>query len=529
MRIVCQTFSLPKQGRELVDYEDASYPYCENQFTCIEAHPEIGTYRCAVTDGATDSVFSKQWAQILAAAYGAGEWAEELRAESLVNGQAQWQAFVSKQELPWYAEEKVQLGAFSAFVGLTILNDGQQWRAVAVGDSCLFHTRDGKVLDAFPITKSTDFSNFPYLLASLPEKNQGVFEKKSLRTDGRWESGDVFLLMSDALAAWFLQQVEGGYGEQLIDWLTKLELQDVFAEVVQTQRTQLNQEGIASMRDDDVTLVRVCVGTKAAPMPVSSASGTSTADSISTLTLDNKEKEIVRSRAMNNEAQNETPSVAPSQPSSRPQPPKSANASSAAAAPSGRAPAFPQSAAAPPAPPAPTAGSSSGGGNAQRQAEREKAAVRRKVILAVGAVGLISIIAAAANSMMHSKANTATKAAAPAEAKAEQPQAVNPKKPGELQTKGNKHGTARGARRRAPEAKSDPEHLLREGTAGIDSGADRAQTDSRPDSGDHKRQHRESPGEVRRSTGTTVFPGFKEEPAGKESLPVTEDSAKELH
>src|ERR1700678_2277853 len=148
MRIACQTFSLPKEGREFSDYEDACFPSSpKNIASQMEEHAQTEIFRTAVCDGATDSCFSKYWAQLLAASYGSGEWAEDISARSLVAAQANWKAYVSQQDLAWYAEEKVKLGAFSAFVGLTLVDHQQQWRAVAIGDCCLFHTREAKLLD----------------------------------------------------------------------------------------------------------------------------------------------------------------------------------------------------------------------------------------------------------------------------------------------------------------------------------------------------------------------------------------------
>jgi len=447
MRIVCQTFSLPKEGRELADYEDASFPYCENQFTCIEALPDTGTYRCAVCDGATDSVFSKQWAEILATGYGTNEWAEELSAASLERAQTEWKDFVSKQELPWYAEEKVQLGAFSAFVGLTLFNESQQWRAVAVGDSCLFHTRNGQVVDAFPITKSSDFNNFPLLLASLPEKNEGVFEKKCVRPDGHWQSGDVFMLMSDALACWFLRSVEDGYGEKLVEWLTNLELHDEFAEVVRIQRGQTSADGSANMRDDDVTLARIRVSSSTAPLPVSAETATSKADSIQTLTLGTRDKEQVKRKTMIGDTVSEVPST--------PLP-------SAAAAPAPRPAAIPE----PPKSAAERAAM-------RMHATPPRASNSRNLTIGALVIGIVCIVAAAANSMMHSKPSTATKPA-------HQPG----KKLGALMGKGEKKpGTVHGAEENsqageleesAPPAASNSstEPLIKEGTAGIASGTE---------------------------------------------------------
>src|SRR5207253_1077987 len=63
---------------------------------------------------------------------------------------------------------------------------------------------------AFPVAQSTKFTNHPALLGSrnhLPSSPQ----TKRRRKRGEWKPGDVLLLMTDALAQWFLAQVEGGH------------------------------------------------------------------------------------------------------------------------------------------------------------------------------------------------------------------------------------------------------------------------------------------------------------------------------
>jgi hypothetical protein len=259
MHISCQSFSLPKSGRNFDDCEDACFPCSEgNAQEHAEVHEDIENFRAAVSDGATDSLFSQYWARLLAYGWGAGEWSEDLSAANLTRVQAAWKKLVSEQELPWYAEEKAELGAFAALAGLSISSDGRSFKALAIGDTCVFQTRNSQLLNAFPLTRSDEFSSFPLLLASIEERNAGVFGEKKVLT-GQWQDGDVFFLMSDALACWFLRVIEEGKGDQLIDWLSGLNSYTSFAQVVELQRQQLNADGVANMRDDDVTLVRVRV------------------------------------------------------------------------------------------------------------------------------------------------------------------------------------------------------------------------------------------------------------------------------
>ena len=114
--------------------------------------------------------------------------------------QDKWAAIVHRKPLPWYAEEKLASGAFSAMLGLE-LRDGccdretkRVWRATAAGDNCIVQVRGNDITAAFPIGDSASFSNRPHLLSSLPELNEGRNELVQ-SSHGTWESGDTFLLM----------------------------------------------------------------------------------------------------------------------------------------------------------------------------------------------------------------------------------------------------------------------------------------------------------------------------------------------
>lgn len=269
MRIACQTFCLPKAGRSFVDCEDAYFPAEVNCTQLYEVAEEgVELFRASVSDGATDSIFSKLWAQLLAFGYGSGKWESDITAESVKEEQNAWLDFLAKQQLPWYAEEKAELGAFAAFVGLTLYDRSKRWSAMAVGDCCLFQVRDGECISAFPISSSSTFSNFPLLLCSVAERNANVFESKKGISDGSWQSGDLFLLMSDTVASWFLAQMESGLTRSIIESIDSIRSLDAFVSLVSHARATKGGDGNVLMRDDDVTvtLVRV-VDDRSAPLP----------------------------------------------------------------------------------------------------------------------------------------------------------------------------------------------------------------------------------------------------------------------
>src|SRR5205823_4284926 len=115
---------------------------------------------------ASESSFAGLWAQLLVdgfvnpdrSAVSETEWFEAL--------QKRWAADVDGRELPWYAEEKREQGAFATFLGLTLKRGddggpGGRWKARAVGDSCLFQIRSERLIQAFPLTNANEFGNQP--------------------------------------------------------------------------------------------------------------------------------------------------------------------------------------------------------------------------------------------------------------------------------------------------------------------------------------------------------------------------------
>ena len=250
MEASVKVFWLPKHGNSAEEYEDAS------------AH---STHRFAVADGATESSFAERWAQSLVKGFvntppdhirnnktPLEEWLQPLQKE--------WHTSIPWDRLPWYAEEKARTGAFTAFLGVEITpapsrfriidlfkrRKGTMWHAIAVGDSAFFHVRKDTLSKAFPFEKSEQFNSRPLLISSNPARNQPVW-KGIQQAEGECKADDIFLLMTDALAAWFLKEHEAGRKP----WteLLALKTENDFNEFVQQLRTK------SALRNDDTTLL----------------------------------------------------------------------------------------------------------------------------------------------------------------------------------------------------------------------------------------------------------------------------------
>ena len=237
-----QVFSLTKRGNAEKEYEDA--------FAGDSAKG-----RFAIADGATESSFARPWARMLVREFVAHSGGESLPwATWLPPLRQRWLTEVGGRSLPWYAEMKLEQGAFATFLGVVFETDAPErgrWSAVAIGDSCLFQVRKDGCL-AFPVTRSQDFGNFPWLIGSREATGETESEKES-RTAGNWQAGDRFYLMTDALAQWYLWQQELGQEpwDAVERVLARPDAKDGFAEWID----ELRHAG--GLRNDDVTLAAI--------------------------------------------------------------------------------------------------------------------------------------------------------------------------------------------------------------------------------------------------------------------------------
>ncbi len=248
-------FWLPKAGNSSDEYEDAFRAYYPRQFDGADGR----TARKAVSDGATESAFAREWANALTAAFvtrplDLNALTERSLREWLAPAQMEWQGRVPWNRIPWHGEAKARAGAFATLLGVTFRAQSQNparlcWQAVAVGDSCLFLVRDGRLHTSFPLEDPDQFDNHPSLVCSNPAGTTGLWERVE-RTSGECVTGDLFLLASDALARWFLARIAAGEKP----WETLLSSDDdSWAEWASEQRNA------RLIGNDDMTLLATTV------------------------------------------------------------------------------------------------------------------------------------------------------------------------------------------------------------------------------------------------------------------------------
>lgn len=217
------------------------------------------TARYAVADGATRSLFPKQWAELLVNRF--------CKKNRLSLEKGNWQEWITPLQRDWLKEVTAIVQetkrfisidrlsksepAAATFIGLEFNKASMAWKAGIVGDSCLFQIRNSQLVESYPIKQSEDFDNHPEAFASFEKDNYA----KPQIVKGKAAPGDLFILATDALAKWIIQHEEAGQLGAALNRLTALKDDAEFARFVEEAR---ETEDIPLV-NDDVTLLRISV------------------------------------------------------------------------------------------------------------------------------------------------------------------------------------------------------------------------------------------------------------------------------
>ncbi len=204
------------EWRVLTLAKDADYPE-ENQ-DVVRVDDERGA--AAVADGVTSSLFARLWARILVEAAVSGmpdPDDREALARWLAEHRAAWSRQIDVSRLAWFQKPKLREGAFSTLLAIRLVPPGEAaqegeptWRlqGLAIGDSCLFYVREGKLLRKFPIQTSAELDSDPLVLGSVDLNRDELLSFH--RLDEPCRPGDLVVLCTDALADWALRLEESG-------------------------------------------------------------------------------------------------------------------------------------------------------------------------------------------------------------------------------------------------------------------------------------------------------------------------------
>jgi hypothetical protein len=249
-----------KQGNAPEDYEDA----IASRSGDLQFHDNAFPLVAAIADGATESSFSKLWAELLVTEFVQEPFmTRQDMKRSVARCARLWSRIVRKNPLPWYAEEKLKTGAFSTFLGVEFLAPGfdglGRWQAIALGDSCLFQIGPEGPVTQFPIMAYEDFGSTPPLVSTGAAYNSLSGNKLAYR-EGIWSRDDLFLLMTDALSQWATRERPP---RSVWDGLLAMFLSDNGSSLLRDWADRHRQSG--AIRNDDITLAVVSVNEATSP------------------------------------------------------------------------------------------------------------------------------------------------------------------------------------------------------------------------------------------------------------------------
>jgi serine/threonine protein phosphatase PrpC len=241
--------TLAKRGNSPDENEDAFAPPVTE---ALQSLP----FNCAVADGATETSYSGLWAKMLSEHFCTVEQPDQFQGQ-LPQLRERWRSTTGSKPLPWYAEQKLEKGAFATLIGVRITEaefPHSKWQAISVGDSVLFHVRESKLYATFPMMSSEDFKNRPMLLSTNAATDEA---EKSLYqfAEGILEVGDWLILASDKIGEWIIREIENEMKPfDLIQQMTRTE--NSFPQLIESL-TQRND-----IKNDDYTLlwVEACDG-----------------------------------------------------------------------------------------------------------------------------------------------------------------------------------------------------------------------------------------------------------------------------
>lgn len=221
-----------------------SYPSPDKGEDAFATNSDSGFF--AISDGATDSNYSKEWADLLVNNFIQSGF--ELKTKNI----ATWVGPIQKKwydAVPWEILQekgdgyfnKAQKGGFATLLGI-IIDEQNALTAFAVGDSNIFIMRDDALIVKFPVEESKSFGTGPKLIGSMAKNELSI---NSLCY--KLEKNDLIFLATDAFSKWFMKQDE----EKLFPWmdLINLEDQDDFKIFMNKIKDVWNQN------DDDITLM----------------------------------------------------------------------------------------------------------------------------------------------------------------------------------------------------------------------------------------------------------------------------------
>lgn len=192
----------------------------------------------AVSDGASESFASRNWARILVTRFTQRPVIDK---KWLMHAIGAYHAVFDRATMSWSAQAAFDRGSFATLLGLQL--GSNQVSILGIGDSLAVLDDGSEIRATFPYTKPEQFRANPLLLSTIYERNEEVFEADFM-THWRLSASSKLFCMTDAIGAWLLSN-----RTERMALLRTLETRAEFISLVEDARTD------GTMRRDDTTLL----------------------------------------------------------------------------------------------------------------------------------------------------------------------------------------------------------------------------------------------------------------------------------
>ena len=235
-------FTISKLGNVETENEDAF---------CIGSN--INPFRVSVADGATESIFSNIWSNLLVNEYvKSGVQSLQSSGMSLI-----YKEFIEKtnniiEKMPetrqWLMYEKMARGTHATLAALE-LSDSLDAHLITIGDACIFwRDQNDQSVKMQPDLNPEDFDSFPDAICHVPETWK-LLDSKLIKQEVQLGSSFQVILCTDAFGCWLAKSLN----HDLLIWdkVFQITSSDEFYSFVGDIRS--NNE----IKNDDITLVTI--------------------------------------------------------------------------------------------------------------------------------------------------------------------------------------------------------------------------------------------------------------------------------
>jgi len=189
------TFTLQKSGEKKNDNQDSFKIDGKNKIL-------------AISDGVSRSSFSNIWSKKIVEEFIKNPFQtktiDKIFLEKWLNPvKIHLDEEISKLDInPMILDVAKENGSSATFLGAQIIKVKKQRKISlwAVGDTNIFHIRQNKIHDSFPIKNLDGFTSRTFAINSFLDKNNIYFHYDEWSI----KSGDVLILATDAFSHWFL-------------------------------------------------------------------------------------------------------------------------------------------------------------------------------------------------------------------------------------------------------------------------------------------------------------------------------------